>query len=63
MSTVSLTCPICDLDLSVATVDATEGPRNGTVGGHVHLAVSGAVSCLNNHRWVASGSFILTRSP
>jgi hypothetical protein len=63
MSTVILTCPIDGLGLSVATVTPKEGDRNGAVGGHIHMDVTGSVSCLNGHRWDCSGNFLLTRVP
>jgi hypothetical protein len=62
MNTIILTCPECHLDLDIATVEAKEGARDGVVGGHVHMAVTGTVLCLNGHEWTASGDFLLTRS-
>jgi len=62
MSTLIITCQICGLGLSVATVEPKEGARNGAVGGHIHMEVSGAVACLTGHNWTASGQFLLTRT-
>jgi len=63
VSTVILTCPICGLGLSVATVEPKEGARNGAVGGHIHMEMSGAIACVTGHRWIATGSFLLERQP
>jgi len=62
MSTIIITCPICGLGLSLANVESKEGARNGAVGGHIHIEVTGSVSCLTGHTWSASGAFLLTRT-
>lgn len=63
MSAIVFPCPICGLDLSIAAVVPKEGPRNGDLGGHIHMEATGTVMCANAHSWDASGAFLLTRLP
>lgn len=64
MTQVTIACPICALPLVIGAdpKSGTDTSKDGNVGGHIHMDVSGTASCANSHEWIGRTSFILDRS-
>lgn len=68
MPLVDLACavPGCGQPLRRFNLDPLGGQITAArdaaaTGNHIHMEMTGTVTCSNNHKWTASGSFILTR--
>lgn len=65
MGTLITDCPLCGLALPTLTLTGrlvvTENDKAARPGGHLHIAVTGRVACLNGHQWQGSDDFLLSR--
>ena len=62
MAKLALNCPLDGLAMGLADHDEKPGqrkPERFEEGHHIHIEMSGEMTCPNGHQWKASGDFLL----